>query len=466
MCAAVDTAAQLAEVGASLADGLLPVQVFSDPGLYEQEIERIFLRAWVYLGHESEIPARGDYVKRQMGRDAFVLVRGEDDEIRVLFDSCRHRGALVCRADQGNAGHFRCPYHGWTYKNTGELVGAPFMRPAYGGDLDKARWGLFKAPHVESVHGFVFASLDEEAPPLDDYLGGFRWQMDAIWGQCAKGWEVVGDPQRFIVPANWKTGADNFCGDDYHTFYLHRSTIGTGIMEGVQGGDLSENLAGYHVQGGNGHAISHFLTPQGTEENSFWAYPPEVQSLFTGGAGGPELLDVARRSVGCVGTIFPNFSFLSFPLSQSKEMGPTTTMTIRVWQPRGPGEMEVWSWVLCPVGTPEPFRTQTYRATIGTFSAGGTFEQDDSEPWIAMGRTASTSYGRKVGMKLNYQMGMSGTGDSQRVDDYPGPGVAYYPVLEEGVHRGFHRRWLQFMQADGYPSTMSPADQDGEGRDG
>src|SRR5690606_27107917 len=131
---------------------------------------------------------------------------------------CRHRGALVCRADRGNASHFRCPYHGWTYKNTGEMAGAPFFKPAYGGSLEREHWGLHQAPRVESFHGFVFASLDPDAPSLDEYLGPMRWYLDAIWGPARDGWEVIGDPQRFLVPADWKAAADNFSGDDYHTF--------------------------------------------------------------------------------------------------------------------------------------------------------------------------------------------------------------------------------------------------------
>src|SRR5262249_24800044 len=145
-------ASLLADMGESLAAGLVPARIFNDPELHELELRRVFGRAWLFVGHESEIPHRGDYCLRYLGRDPFIFVRDEGGQVRVLFDGCRHRGTLVCRAERGNASHFRCSYHGWTYKNTGELVGMPKAREAYKG-LDKSEWGLIPAPQVETVHG-------------------------------------------------------------------------------------------------------------------------------------------------------------------------------------------------------------------------------------------------------------------------------------------------------------------------
>lgn len=443
----------------ALAQGSIPIRAFNDASIHELELDRIFTRAWVFVGHESEIPARGDYVQRPIGRDPFILVRGEDGEIRVLFDACRHRGTMVCRAESGNAALFRCPYHGWTYKNTGELAGVPFLRAAYGPDLDKSELGLLAAPHVESLHGLVFASLDPDAPSLNEYLGDMKWYLDMIWGQCEDGWEVVGDPQRYTLPGNWKTAAENFAGDDYHTFYLHRSTIETGIMGGVQFGDISENLDGFHIQAGNGHNFIRFMMPADVPGPHFFGYPESVTKLFDPDMLGPELYGAANNTVGFVGTVFPNLSFVAFPFYHDRPAGPVATLGVHLWEPRSPGEMIVWTWAMCPKGAPEDFRRESYRTTMGTFSAGGTFEADDTDPWISIARSADTAYGRKVGMKIDYRMGMSGSADSKRVDDYPDPGVAFWNVLEEGSIRGFHRRWLQFMRAADYPAAMTPEEQ-------
>lgn len=447
----------LDEFEEALGRGTIPLRTFNDPELHELELDRIFTRAWVFLGHESEIPARGDYVQRRIGRDPFVLVRSEDGEIRALFDSCRHRGTMVCRAERGNAALFRCPYHGWTYKNTGKLAGAPLMKDAYGGELDKSKISLHAAPHLESIHGFIFASLDPDAPNLDEYLGDMKWHLDMIWGQCESGWEVIGEPQRTVLAANWKMPADNFSGDDYHTVYLHRSTTETGIMENPAGNAALWD--GYHVQCGNGHHFIRSMIPPDVPGPRFLGYPEGAQKLFSPTLQSEEQYEGLKHTVGFVGAVFPNFGFLSFPFKHDRSNDVVATMSIRMFEPRAAGEMVAWTWTLCPKGVSDEFRRETYRTTMGTFSAAGTFEQDDSDPWMSITRSAGATYAHKVGMQLDYRMGMKGNASSRRVDDYPGPGVAYYSVLEEGGQRGFHRRWLQYMRSAEYPPAMSPEEQ-------
>src|SRR5713226_6232926 len=104
---------------------MLPARVFNDADIHELEKERIFSRTWMFLAHESEIAKPGDYVQRYIADDSFIVARDETMAIRVLFNACRHRGTLLCRAEMGNAPYFRCSYHGWTYKNTGELLSVP-----------------------------------------------------------------------------------------------------------------------------------------------------------------------------------------------------------------------------------------------------------------------------------------------------------------------------------------------------
>ena len=446
------------EFESSLDRGRVPLRSFNDAELHELELDRIFTRAWVFIGHESEIPARGDYVQRRIGRDPFVFARGEDGEIRVLFDACRHRGATVCRAERGNAALFRCPYHGWTYKNTGELVGAPFLKDAYGKDLDKAKMGLLAAPQVETLHGFVFASLDPDSPTLTEYLGDLKWHLDMAWGQVEGGWEVIGEPQRAVIRADWKSAAENISGDDYHTMYLHRSTIELGIMPSPDGAeaDASEWLAGYHVALGNGHNIAPVVVPPGTPAPGFFGYPDEVSALFSPELQGPDHYEFAKRCLGFVGVMFPNLGVISFPFQFLREVPPQPIMGLKVFEPSGPGEMVSWAWTLCPKDASEEFRHNTYLTAMGTFTAGGTFEQDDSDPWISIARSAGSAYARKVGMELDYTMGLKGAASSQFVDHYPGPGLAHFPSLEEGALRGFHRRWLDFMRAESYPPEMTP----------
>src|SRR5699024_6896442 len=137
--------------------------IYRDPEIFSKEIEDIFHRSWVYLAHESELPEPGDFKKSWIGRQPVLVTRGGDDgTVRAFFNRCRHRGAQVCLSEQGHANFFRCAYHGWTYSNTGDLVGVPF-EDRYGDDFVKEDLGLVAVPRVASFAGFIFGCLDEEA---------------------------------------------------------------------------------------------------------------------------------------------------------------------------------------------------------------------------------------------------------------------------------------------------------------
>jgi hypothetical protein len=227
--------------------------------------------------------------------------------------------------------------------------------------------------------------------------------------------------------------------------------------------DPSEWLAGYHVKLGNGHNIAPVVVPPGTPAPGFFGYPDEVSALFNPELQGPEHYEFAKHCLGFVGCAFPNFGFISFPFQFIRDKDPQPIMGIKVFEPSGPGEMVSWAWTLCPKGVSEEFREDTYVTAMGTFTAGGTFEQDDSDPWISIARSAGSAFARKAGLELDYSMGLTGAASSQLVDHYPGPGLAHFPSLEEGAMRGFHRRWLDYMRAEDYPPPMTPERQNDDG---
>ena len=96
--------------------------LYTDARVFEDELERIFYRGWVFIGHESEVPRPGDFLTRVIGRQPVILVRGKDGSFSVLLNRCAHRGSTVCTVEQGNAKVFTCPYHGWTYDLAGSLL--------------------------------------------------------------------------------------------------------------------------------------------------------------------------------------------------------------------------------------------------------------------------------------------------------------------------------------------------------
>ena len=128
--------------------------------------ERIFTRTWVFVAHDTEI---GEQRRFRVAQDR--PRQGDRDPrrhgiVRVLYNHCRHRGTEICYEDRGNTKTFKCPYHGWIYKNNGDWLGAPQMQDAYGEPLDAREWGLLRAPKVDSIHGFIFASLSDDVRAL------------------------------------------------------------------------------------------------------------------------------------------------------------------------------------------------------------------------------------------------------------------------------------------------------------
>ncbi len=435
----------LEELRQGLPRGEIPAALFGNDEIYNLELRKIFARCWVFLGHDSEVPASGDYVRRKIGEDNFIVVRDEDGEIHALFDACRHRGVQICRADSGNTDMFRCPYHGWTYDTKGNLLGAPLWKNAFGG-MAKEENGLLSVAKLATYHGLIFATLDPTAPPLEEYLGGMKWYLDLVFGLNEHGIEILGPPQRFVIDANWKSGSENFSGDDYHLGTLHRSVWAIGAFPVP----FADNMMGYHIQASAGHSLSFSMAP--TEDDpgpKFFAYPDDLAASFNTARIDKEQLRVARRSRVFVGNVFPNFSILAAPMTDDgAHFPPTGVLTIRTWQPMGAGKFEAWNW-FCAYRNMTPLQKErVYKSGLASFSMGGVFEMDDTEPWILAARTGRSVTAEVLDFKLNYKMGLPGIGIAKRTENWAGPGVVYSPRYEEGVQRNFFRFYSDLMRAE------------------
>jgi nitrite reductase/ring-hydroxylating ferredoxin subunit len=128
--------------------GTISREIFVNEAIYQEELERVFTRAWLFVGHESQIPGSGDFVVSGMGEESVILCRDRAGEVHVFLNSCRHRGMKVCRYDEGNTAVFTCPYHGWSYGTDGRLAGVPFFREAYHSTLDRSLWGLVEVAQL------------------------------------------------------------------------------------------------------------------------------------------------------------------------------------------------------------------------------------------------------------------------------------------------------------------------------
>ena len=203
------------------ATGKLDRRIFSDQAIYDEEMEKIFGRAWLMIGHESLVSAPDDFFHTYMGEDPIILTRDGGGRLHALLNMCRHRGNRVVRCDDGNAKRFMCTYHGWTYRNDGALEYVPGEAQAYYMALDKPSLGLIEA-RVETYAGIVFATWAEDAPSLEAYLGDARWYLDTVFNRRDGGMQALG-PMKWLEPVNWKTLVDN-CSDNYHVPTSHLSS--------------------------------------------------------------------------------------------------------------------------------------------------------------------------------------------------------------------------------------------------
>jgi phenylpropionate dioxygenase-like ring-hydroxylating dioxygenase large terminal subunit len=148
-----------------MATGRISREIFVNEEIYREELERVFARAWLFIGHESQIPNPGDFFVSGMGEESVILCRDRAGEIHVFLNSCRHRGMKVCRYDEGNTPVFTCPYHGWSYGTDGKLVGVPYFREAYHSELDRSQWGLVEVAQLCNYKGGIWAEDRDRGTP-------------------------------------------------------------------------------------------------------------------------------------------------------------------------------------------------------------------------------------------------------------------------------------------------------------
>jgi 3-phenylpropionate/trans-cinnamate dioxygenase alpha subunit len=404
--------------------GIINRKIFVDRDIYEGELENIFAKCWLYLGHESQVPNPGDYVTTYMGEDPILVTRDPAGRIRAFLNSCRHRGMRICRADSGNAKAFTCTYHGWVYDSAGTLIGVPRQESGYHGELDTNEWRLHEVAKLEVHLGMVWATWDSDAVPLRTYLAGMDTYLDMVVDRMDGGLECIGGVQKWTIDANWKLAADNFVGDMYHVPVTHRSTNAIGLRKPWGDG-------GYQINPGNGHGIGGEFggLAEGSEVET--AYTPFVKAMRRRLAEANS--DVVNKIVPIGhGTIFPNFSFLD----------TLRFRTFRVWHPRGPGKMEIAAWCMVDKALPEALKAEVREQYIFSFGPSGIFEQEDGENWSQC--TAATQGWIGRNLEFNYQLGLN---HEHSVADALGTGLpgTMGGIWSEINQRGFYKRWAELM---------------------
>ena len=420
--------------------GMVSREIFIDPSLYAAEQERIFATQWLFIGHVSQVRRPGDFVVTRMGEESVLLVRDTAGEVRAFLNSCRHRGMQVCRYDQGNATEFACPYHGWTYDTQGRLGAVPALREGYFNELERGELGLVPA-RVALLKGSIWACWDAATPPLEQWLGDARIWVEEFFTVPDAGageLELIAGVQKWTLPCNWKFGAENFSGDNYHNV-SHASVDGLALSPSGKAGrhqydaipqkPVLQNIA----YGATGHSGRGALYPPGFDFLTAYRAVPELHEYYRRAYAAREAqLGDQARFVPHGGTIFPNMSFSN---------GRTS---IAMWHPAGPEHCEVWRYYFVPEHAPRAVKDHLRRYVIRYQGPSGLTEEDDMENWNLAHQASRGVIARRYPYHLAMGLGHEMPAGSE-------PWIARGGTVMEGVseqnQRGYYRRWAALMGA-------------------
>lgn len=435
------------------------MRALSDPELYELEMERIFGKTWLLLGHESEIPNSGDFMVRDMGSDSVLVTRDKIGEIHVMLNVCSHRGMRVSTLDAGNTQIHTCIYHGWAFRPNGQFLGAPVEKECMHGKIRSKDELSLKKARMTLYGGLIFATWNLNGPSFEEFLGDAKWYYDMLFKRSDKGIEVLGPPQRFIVRANWKAAGEQSSGDGYHTLTLHRwlGEVGAYSKKDEKGGDLSPEMYGVEISSPHGHALRCIdlgrkirrltgLDPdQLTVEQKLDVLPPagmtrEMVSQLKRNLNEGQL-QVQTSMPPQVGGMFPNvlFGFLYIPQADGSVIG---SITLHAYIPRGPDKLEFVNWVFAEKDCPPEVREQMLKQTIQLFGTSGMVEQDDSDTWPHMTLAAKGAQGKKQTLKYQaiYETGAPA--------GWPGPGIVNEGFTKDDTQWHWWLHWRELMTSE------------------
>ncbi len=422
-----------------LTNGEISREIFVNEEIYQEEIEKIFTRAWLYVGHESQVRNPGDYFVSRMGEESVILVRDTEGRIHVFLNSCAHRGMKVCRYDEGNTRAFKCPYHAWTYKTDGTLLGVQDYDNAYKPPFDKSEWGLVEVAQIANYMGTIWATWDENAPPFEEYLGGATFGFDqglCAWDGSDAPVELLGTTQKWKVPCNWKFVAENFAGDWLHGV-SHRSVDMIKLGPSGEVGrrdDFGQLVVTAYPEG---HGMLYSVFPNRETRTEYAMHEPTsayYQKQWTKRLKNKG--DLAG-TMPLVGTIFPNMSFHS-----------QQPRTFLMSHPNGPNETEMWRNYYVDANAPDEVKQFLREYYMRYSGPAGMTEQDDMENWGYAHAASGGTISRR--RRYNYKSGLGAGGKHAVI-----PGVVTEdPITSEQNPRYFYQSWARYMDMHSWDEIL------------
>ena len=421
--------------GELVQEGRTHRSLYTDPAIFEAEMRLIFERAWVFVGHESEVPLPGDYKTAVIGQQPVIMTRDEDGEVHVLMNRCMHRGALLCRGDaRGNTDTFTCMYHSWAYNNRGDLIGVPYV-DGYGPEFDKSALGLRKPARMESYRGFVFAHLSPTDESLGEYLGRAKDEIDRLVDASPEGEiEVRAGVQKYEYPANWKLQAENWL-DGNHPQFVHETAfqvLTSRAADEASSESVSGRWPGTARTFVHGHGVVQAPhaddIPEIAEE---WEKGikrrPEYFQKLAKRLGEKRAKEVMNHTVHCY--VFPNLLLYNYRDESYRNQH------FRIVQPVAVDRSRIYAMPFTLKGAPDEINDVAPHMTSWWASPAGYGQPDDAEAFVRVQEGMHVVGEDWVRFDRGLHREQVSSNGNERYSDY----------TDETCLRGIHREWKRLM---------------------
>ncbi|ODC04034.1 benzoate 1,2-dioxygenase large subunit [Terasakiispira papahanaumokuakeensis] len=407
--------------------------IFTDKTLFELEMKHIFEGNWVFLAHESQIEAPGDYYTAYIGRQPVMITHTQAGELKAMLNTCSHRGATLCRKKHGNKSSFTCPFHGWTFKNDGRLLKAKDQKKGgYPASFNhEGSHDLKPLPRFGNYRGFLFGSLNPDVLPLEQYLGETTKVIDAMVDQAEEGIEILRGASTYTYEGNWKLTAENGA-DGYHVSTVHWNYLSTmGQRNYEKGGTEAVDAKSWSNEGGF-YAFEHGHMMLWTRLTN-----PEVRPIY-------QHLDRLEKTLGAPRADFIVRTTKNLCLYPNVYLMDQFSTQIRVLRPIDVDKTEITIYCWAPKGESAESRAKRLRQYEDFFNVSGMGTPDDLEEF----RGCQEGYQAK-GLKWN-DMSRGAQHWIEGPDEWA-KRIEMKPILsgvrpeDEGLYVTHHQHWVAEM---------------------
>ena len=414
--------------------------LFTDPDIFNLEMERIFAGTWIFIAHESQVPENHDFFTTTIGKHPIILTRNGQGKLKAYINACSHRGATLERVRRGSSQFFTCPYHGWVFDTDGQCLQVTDQEDGqYPKGFVSQDRSLKGVPKLESYHGMVFASLNPDVHSLEEHLGDARIFIDLVLDQGENGMEVVKGSSNYTHRGNWKLQPENGI-DGYHFTAVHGNYVGlmqrkmpkgkqAEVKRAIDGDSILKMDSGWYDLG-HGHTVMWATFSAAHNRPSYPRYEALVKQY--GKSKADWMVHRVRNFL-----IYPNLLFMDHASTQ-----------LRVIKPVSVDKTQVEMFCLAAKGEPADQRRNRMRQFEDFFNATGLATPDDLNVFEACHDGLVSDY---VEWQQNYDRGFS---TLRRGGDRFGDEIGVQPIAsgpnfrDETLLHGQYREWKRLMSGE------------------